>query len=97
MLVVDGVDLMVVIRVLVLSTAIKRMTLALMNVEQLACKNPHVLAMLYPHNNIALQIDAMFMETFWQQILFWDGKLGQHHILYQQYPTAVAIGNVGNE
>ena len=61
----DGVDLMDVMRVLVMSMDIKRITLTLLNVEQCVYKNHHVLAMPYPQKNIAMhQIDVSFMETF---------------------------------
>lgn len=82
----DGVDLMDVTRVLVMSVDIKRITLVPMNVKQLAYKNHHVLVMPYLQTDIPIQIDVSFMETFRRQILFLDGNFGKNHILYQQNP-----------
>ena len=73
------------------------MDLTLLNVEHFVYKNHHVPAMPYQHNNITIQTDVMFMETFRQQILFWDGKLGMDNNLYRQHPAVVLTVVAGSE
>ena len=74
-----------------------RMNLMLMNAEQLAHRNHHVLVMQYQHNKIGIQIDVMFMETFRRQILFLNGIFSKEHILYRQNPAMVITVIVGSE
>ena len=93
----DGVDLVIVTTVLVMSMDIARMDLTLENVDHLVYKNDHVLVMLYQHNNIRIQIVVMFMETFRLWTVFLDGIFGKNHILYRHTPVVLLMWNVGGE
>ena len=81
-----------------MSMDITRMGLTLMNVDPFVYKNNRALVMPFQQKHIALhQIDALFMETFRQQIRFLDGTFYNRKNLYQQHLAAtVIIVNVGS-
>ena len=67
------------------------MNLMLMNAEQLAFRNHHVLVMQYQRNHTVTQTDATFMVTFHLQIRFQSGTLFRNIISFRRIRQPMEI------